>query len=171
MGCDRVDGRPPHVHALRPCQLGFGGKNACESMGISLQALVDNCPLGNSWVLASVDITNAFNSVKRQAVLEGVARLVPHLLPWASLSLGAPSPLFCGLHEIQSRCGVHQGGLLVGLLFCLGIHSAVEAVQQSIDGMSRGTSTTARSWGPRRQSTLSLLGCYRHCDGWGVPST
>ena len=98
--------------ALRPSQVGFGGKNTCESLGISLQALVDNCPLGDTWILATGDITNAFNTVERQAVLEGVARLAPHLLPWASRSLGVPSPLFCGLHEIKSQYGVHQGNLL-----------------------------------------------------------
>ena len=82
-------------------------KNTCESLGISPQTLVDNCPLREGWVLANVDITNASNSVESQAVLEGVARFAPHLLPWVSLSLGVPSPLFCGLHEIQSQCGVH----------------------------------------------------------------
>ena len=51
--------------ALRPCQVGFGGGNTCESLGISLQALVDNARESGGWVLATVDITNAFNSVER----------------------------------------------------------------------------------------------------------
>ena len=83
---------------------GVRGENTCESLGISLKALVDNARDSGGWVLATVDITNAFNSVERQAVLEGVSRFVPHLLPWVSLSLGVPSPLFCGMHEIQSQC-------------------------------------------------------------------
>ena len=91
--------------------------------------------LSSGWVLATVDITNAFNSVERQAVLEGVARFAPHLLPWVSLSLGVPSPLFCGMHEIQSQCGVHQGDPLGPLLFCLAILSAVESAQLALEGM------------------------------------
>ena len=33
--------------AIRPCRVGFGGGNTYQSLGISLQALVDSCPMGD----------------------------------------------------------------------------------------------------------------------------
>ena len=79
----------PDTGGQAPIPSGFGGNNTCESLGLALWALEDNCPWG---CVGSDDITNAFNSVGPQAVLEGVARLAPYLLPWTSLSLGVPSP-------------------------------------------------------------------------------
>ena len=95
-------------------------------------------------MLATVDITNAYNGGERQAVLEGVARFAPHLLPWVSLSLGVPSPLFCGQHEIQSRCGVHQGNPLGPLLFCLATLQSSQRLNP-LSGHSRACGT-GRWW-------------------------
>ena len=76
-----------------------------------MQALDDNCPLGEWWALATVDITNAFISVERQAVLEGVARFAPHFrqtLPRGPVDV---IPVFCSvLGDVGEPLSVWKGG-------------------------------------------------------------
>ena len=55
------------------------------------------------------------------------------LLPWVLLAYGYSSLLFYGKDTICSAEGVHQGGPLAPLLFCLTMHSLVEQLSSELN--------------------------------------
>ena len=112
--------------ALLPLQTAFAGRSACEQVGLTVQALVTRTPDTAGWLLCQIDISNAFNTVSRAAILKGVAAGAPHLLPWAAQSL-QPSSLFCGTTVIPSEEGGQQGAPLSPLFFALAIHEAISS--------------------------------------------
>ncbi len=81
--------------SLRPTQLGFNGKGACELAGTTLQACLDSLGPSEDWVCLSVDIVNAFNTIDRTAILNILRTRAPQLVPWAQKSLGQPTLLLC----------------------------------------------------------------------------
>ena len=102
-----------------PIQLGVGVKGGCEAAVHStrrfLLSMPDNC------VVAKLDFTNAFNSVRRDSMLEAVALHVPEILQFCHSSYAHPTNLLYDLHTISSEEGVQQGDPLGPLLFCLTI--------------------------------------------------
>jgi hypothetical protein len=69
-----------------------------------------------------LDFKNAFNSIRRDAVLEAVAEHRPDLLNFTVSAYGSPSRLWCGENQIiKSDEGVQQGDPLGPLLFCLAL--------------------------------------------------
>ena len=73
---------------LQPLQMGVGARGACESLAIGLQEVLNHPPSPAPWVAVAVDISNAFNTLSRRAILEGVREFAPHLEPCAALTLG-----------------------------------------------------------------------------------
>jgi hypothetical protein len=61
-------------------QYAVGTRAGCEVVHKTLAALTEAFPQG---VVLAFDATNAFNSVPRQRILDGAARLAPDLLPTA----------------------------------------------------------------------------------------
>jgi hypothetical protein len=86
----------------------------------------------NDWVLAQVDVTNAFNCLDRSVMLQQAAQRAPHLMPWLSGLYGSPLPLLVkGSSDkriIWSRRGPQQGCPFGTLLFALGIQPQIEAL-------------------------------------------
>ena len=111
--------------SLNPLQTAFGGKNACELVAITFQHMILQAPTGN-WVVLQLDIRNAFNSVHRGAIAQGLSRYAPHLLPWAASCL-QPAPLFVGDTTIESLEGGQQGAPLVPLFFALAIQDTIRS--------------------------------------------
>jgi hypothetical protein len=116
------------LSSLRPTQIRFNGKGACELAGTTLQACLDSLGPAGDWVCLSVDIVNAFNTVDRKAIINSLQSRAPHLVPWAQKSLGQPTLLLCGEHSITSEQGVQQGDPLGPLFFAMGIQQAIEKV-------------------------------------------
>ena len=59
------------LEKLRPTQTGLGIPGAAESVGIGLQALVNALGPHSSWVILQIDVSNAFNTACRDAILQG----------------------------------------------------------------------------------------------------
>ena len=78
---------------LSPGQLGYG-----VSKGV-----------GPNKVLLKLDFTNAFNSIRRDKMLEAVQRLAPDIYPFVHSVYYSPSSLFWSDKIIQSSEGVQQG--------------------------------------------------------------
>ena len=85
-------------------------------------------------VIVKLDLKNAYNRIDRNACLEGVQQKCPEILAWSNWCLGGPSDVVLGNHVIECQTGVQQGDPLAPMLFSMGLHGAVEAVD-SVAGL------------------------------------
>jgi hypothetical protein len=74
-----------------------------------------------------VDLSNAFNSVDRFKVQEGLLSQLPELVPWFELTHSQPSPLSCQGQVLTSQQGTQQGDPLGPAFFALAIHPTISA--------------------------------------------
>ncbi len=65
-----------------PRQTGVAVKAAAELIGLGLQRAVDNRDNLGDGIIVQVDMVNAFNTLHREAVLEGARRKVPGAYNW-----------------------------------------------------------------------------------------
>ena len=80
--CLRMPATKTAMERLLPHQTAFKGHGAVEQVGITFQAAIDRLVLGHPWVIAQIDIRNAFNSISRSAIAEAVLFKCPHIRPW-----------------------------------------------------------------------------------------
>jgi len=90
-----------------------------------------------------LDFSNAFNTLRRDSMLEAVAVSLPHLMPFALSSYAEPSILWLGENTISSEEGVQQGDPLGPLFFCVTIqpllaNSGCEFVAGYLDDIGLG---------------------------------
>jgi len=76
----------------------------------------------DSHVVVKIDYKNAFNSLRRDLMLQSVASAVPGIYRFCHLSYSQSSILKFESRTILSQEGPHQGDPLGPLLFCLSIH-------------------------------------------------
>ena len=62
-------------HYLTPRQLGVGVKGGCEAVVHAARAFLISCPAGSA--LLKIDFNNAFNTLRRDSMLEAVQRHIP----------------------------------------------------------------------------------------------
>ena len=82
LGTDEVKAQ---VATLRPRQCGVGVPNACEMVGMGLQRFAE-AKQGTPWVALQVDVSNAFNTVSRPAMLWECKTKVPAAYNWLAWS-------------------------------------------------------------------------------------
>ena len=104
---------------LAPKQLGYGIKGGVEAAVHATRLYIDN--LQPNHAILKLDFKNAFNSVRRDKMLEAVQSLAPDIYPFVHSAYSSPSSLFWGDKVLQSAEGVQQGDPLGPLLFCLTI--------------------------------------------------
>ena len=75
-------------------------------------------------------MSNAFNRVSRQAVLDECSSFFPELLPWVSWCYGSHSLLW---HSMGTQSGVQQGDPLGPMLFALVLHKLVSSIEADDD--------------------------------------
>ena len=115
---------------LSPRQLGFGVKGGAEAAVHACRRYVENMPHGH--VFVKIDFTNAFNTVRRDVILEAVAQHLPDLLPYASSSFSEHSVLQFGEFSVLSQEGAQQGDPLGPLYFCLAVHELLSELLSPI---------------------------------------
>ena len=118
------------IEKLHPLQVGVGIPGAADAVAMGLQSLVNSQPTGSHWVLLKVDISNAFNTIHRQHVLEQTAIRCPTLFNYLRFNYRSHAPLFCGPTILESQAGVHQGCPLGPIGFATGLHTVIETIQQ-----------------------------------------
>jgi hypothetical protein len=113
--CIHVSERASHI--LSPRQLGFGVSGGAEAAAHATRLFVQN--MSTEHVLIKVDFSNAFNTIRRDTILEAVAIHFPELLPFAISTYGDTSDLVFGDFTLSSSEGAQQGDPLGPLFFAL----------------------------------------------------
>jgi hypothetical protein len=89
---------------LLPPQAGVGVKGGCEGLIHATRRYVET--MGSDRAFVKLDFSNAFNSLRRDALLDAVSRHHPDLLDFALSSYGAASELWVGETVLSSAEGV-----------------------------------------------------------------
>ena len=106
---------------LSPSKLGFGVPHGIEAAVHAGRAYLSTMVAGNA--MLKLDFQNAFNTLRRDKMLEAVLDKALSVFPLAHCAYSTHSFLYCGQRDvIISSEGVQQGDPLGPLLFCLAIH-------------------------------------------------
>ena len=84
-------------------------------------------------VILKIDYKNAFNSIRRDKVLEKVKQYVPSIYPMVWQAYSKPSKLFFNDEVLFSQEGVQQGDPLGPFLFSLGIMDLMKACSSEVN--------------------------------------
>ena len=115
---------------LAPRQLGFGIPGGAEAEVRSARLYMENMSSGK--LLVKIDFRNAFNTVRRDFVLEAVAKYFPQLLPFATSTMAFSSDLHFGDFVLQSEEGAQQGDPLGPLYFCLVCKELLDSLKSEL---------------------------------------
>ncbi len=102
---------------LAPHQLGYGVSGGAEAAVHAARKFLSN--LDPEHAIVKLDFSNAFNSIRRDSMLEAIRSHAPSIYPLVHTAYSAPSVLRWGDRTISSAEGVQQGDPLGPLLFCL----------------------------------------------------
>ena len=105
---------------LHPFQVGVGVRGGAEAAIHSVRSVVNN--FHNTWCLLKIDFKNAFNSVRRDTLLEAAKTHLPSIYNYCLAAYGQISVLGYQNQFINSCEGVHQGDPLGPMLFSVAIH-------------------------------------------------
>lgn len=129
-----VSGRvnQPMGALLRPKQFGYGTQGGMEAVVHASRAYCEaESPACR--VLLKLDWRNAFNAVRRDALLHMVLAHLPEYYSFIWQMYRHPTTLFFGDDLLSSECGVQQGDPLGPLLFCLVTRVLNLAVQSPLN--------------------------------------
>ena len=102
---------------LEPIQLGFGVDGGAEAAAHTAGRYIHE--LGQGRALLKIDFSNAFNSIRRDVILDAVQREMPEILTFVRSCYEDVSLLFFGDFIINSAEGIQQGDPLGPMLFCI----------------------------------------------------
>ena len=106
-----------------PIQVGVGVAGGAEAAVHATRRLLQTLP--DDHVFVKLDFSNAFNSIRRDLILQAVAENIPELYRFVHASLDCISKLTFGSDIVSSAEGSQQGDPLGSLEFC-------EAIQQTL---------------------------------------
>ena len=118
---------------FQPSQFGVACKAGAEKIVHSLRRCIEENWLSGDFVVFKVDMSNAFNMVSRQAVMDQCATYFLELLPWVSWCCGSHTSLWHPMGQISSQTGVQQGDPLGPMLFALVLHKLVTSIDVDDD--------------------------------------
>jgi len=127
--CTCVIGSPT-VASLAPLQLGVGVPGGAEAAIHATRRYVSNMPADH--VIIKLDFKNAFNSLRRDAMLEAVERDVPEFCRFAHAADTVEPLLQYGNDTVKSREGPEQSDPLGPLMFCITIKPLLRLLQSAL---------------------------------------
>ena len=116
---------------MAPHQLGFSIAAGAEAAIHAGRVYLDHLPPDKA--LIKVDFKNAFNSIRRDKLLEAVKTYIPDLLPYVHSAHSSPSILLWDDVQLSSAEGIQQGDPLGPMPFCLGIHNLVSSLSSELN--------------------------------------
>ena len=125
--CGQQPGAKALARGLEPLQVAFVKGGPCEVLGMGARELVrvmGEEEWAEPWGLLQVDISNAFHTVRREAVLAKLREAAPSVLPWVRATM-QPAALYCGDSVLRSAQGVQQGDPLGPLLFACALDAVL----------------------------------------------
>lgn len=140
---------------LRPVQLGVGTRLGCEAAVHATRRFIEaNSGTDAPQVLVKVDVSNAFNTVRRDVFLNRIRERCPEIFPLAYQGYSAPTPLYIGNRTITSSTGVQQGDPLGPAAFSLAIDQCARAMTSPLNIWYLDDATLA---GPAETVATDLL--------------
>jgi hypothetical protein len=126
---------------LAPVQLALGIRNGCE-IGARNANLVYHSD-GRS--LVKYDVKNAFNTIPREVVLDGLKRYCPELVKWFKLFYGRKVQIRKSSGEFLcfNETGVRQGDPLSLLCFAVGLHDTLMQIRSDLKEVDRVADVSA----------------------------
>src|SRR5215471_17698081 len=115
---------------FRPLQLGVAVSGGCEAAVHATRRFMEN--MADDDVIVKLDFSNAFNSVRRDAVLHAISTKLPEIYRFCFTSYSEASFLQFGDRSILSQEGVQQGDPLGPLLFCLTLHPILSSLSSKL---------------------------------------
>ena len=122
--------------ATAPFQYALSTRAGCECIAHTLQGLTELNPRAT---VVSIDGISAYDQISRAAMLSGLLNVEGggQALPFVRMFYGSPSSYSwedsCGVsHTIRQGEGGEQGDALMPLLFALGQHRALVAIQSEL---------------------------------------
>ena len=107
-------------HALLPIQLGVSVKGGAEAAVHAVRTFIANkIDPDDPKIVVKLDMMDAFNSVRRNHVLQTRLDRMPEIARLSFLAYSTPSSVIASGHSMTSSTGVQQGNQIGALLFAL----------------------------------------------------
>ena len=107
--CGQLPAAKSLARDLEPLQVAFVKGGPCEVLGMGAREVVrlmaSEGEQTEPWGLLQVDISNAFNTVRRESIMTKLRARAPAMLPWVRATL-QPAALYCGGNVLRSTRGV-----------------------------------------------------------------
>ena len=117
-----------------PVQLGFGISGGCEGAVHAARSFFHDTSSSVPHIDVKLDVRNAFNSVRRDHILEVCMKRCPLIFKLVHQAYSGPSILVAGSSStISSSTGVQQGDPLGPLLFALAIDEITRSVSSPLN--------------------------------------
>jgi len=133
---------------LRPNQFSVGVRDSGAILPALAQAMFnegrkrlhDNCDL------LFIDMKNAYNSIRRKCVLEGLRKYAPHLVRWFLYTHTTTTKLVHSstAHVGECQTGVKQGDPLASLYFAVGLHDTLVEIHKKVKAQYSDAAEAAR---------------------------
>ena len=118
------------VSFLGPRQLGVGIAGGCEAAVHAARRFLNSS--SSSDILVKLDFSNAFNTLRRDAMLSAVFETIHELYHFCHLAYSNSSFLKFGPHTILSEEGPQQGDPLGPLLFCITVQPMLSSLESNL---------------------------------------
>ena len=116
---------------VQPTQLGVGTPAGCEAALRAVRHYMESS--SSPKVLLKIDLKNAFNSIRRDKVLEAIRDHLPEAYHMFYQAYGSSSLLFHGETLIQSATGLQQGDPAGPALFALTIDELTKSLTSELN--------------------------------------